>query len=217
MKHKLLTGLFILFTLTALPQKVTVVSPNNKVSIALFNSQNSDAGEWYLQVNYLDGDKNTIAIPRIKLGLSRSDQDFSTDLKFLKAGKPLLINEQYSALVGKRTNCSNSANETVVAFENPTKAKLNLIIRAYNDGVAFSYEFPEKEGTFVVKDEFTAYEIPSPAKRWLEKWNTANEGLYTAMTDDNTQQGWCYPALFNLPDNNVWYLIHEELLWYKTK
>lgn len=209
MKHNLLAGLFILFSLTALPQKVAVVSPNNKVSVALFNVQNSDAGEWYLQVNYRNGDKNTVAIPRILLGLSRSDQDFSTGLKYLKAGKSVLINEQYSALVGKRTNRSNSANETVVFFENQTKAKLNLIIRAYNEGVAFSYEFPEKEGTFTVKDEYTAYDIPSTAKRWLEKWNPANEGLYTAMTDDNTQQGWCYPALFNLPENEVWYLLHE--------
>jgi hypothetical protein len=29
------------------------------------------------------------------------------------------------------------------------------------------------------------------------------------MNDENTQQSWCYPALFNLPDNNCWYLIHE--------
>jgi len=209
MKHKFLTGLFILFSITALPQKVTVVSPNNKVSVSLFNARNTDSGEWFLKVDYINADVTTVAIPRIKLGLSRSDQDFSTELKFLKAGKPLLINEQYTALHGKRSVCSNSANEIVVSFENPGKARLNLIIRAYNDGVAFSYEFPEKEGSFIVKDEFTAYDIPSAAKRWLEKWNAANEGLYTAMSDDNTQQGWCYPALFNLPENNVWYLLHE--------
>jgi hypothetical protein len=143
------------------------------------------------------------------LGLSRSDQDFSKELKFLKAGKPLLVTEQYSALHGKRSQCNNLANETVISFENPGKAKLNLIIRAYNDGVAFRYEFPEKEGSFVVKDEFTSYSIPQSAKRWLEKWNTANEGLYITMNDDNTQQSWCYPALFNLPDKNCWYLIHE--------
>jgi alpha-glucosidase len=143
------------------------------------------------------------------LGLSRSDQDFSKELKFLKAGKTLLVTEQYSALHGKRSQCNNLANETVISFENPGKAKLNLIIRAYNDGVAFRYEFPEKEGSFVVKDEFTSYSIPQSAKRWLEKWNTANEGLYITMNDDNTQQSWCYPALFNLTDKNCWYLIHE--------
>jgi alpha-glucosidase len=209
MKRKILAGLFILFTLTALPQKVTVVSPNQKVSIALYNQQNKDVGEWYIKVNFISDGNNCEAIPLINLGLSRSDQDFSKDLKFLKAGKPLLITEQYSALHGKRSQCNNLANEIVISFENPGKAKLNLIIRAYNDGVAFRYEFPEKEGSFVVKDEFTSYSIPQSAKRWLEKWNTANEGLYITMNDDNTQQSWCYPALFNLPDNNCWYLIHE--------
>jgi hypothetical protein len=209
MKRKILAGLFILFTLTGLPQKVTVVSPNQKISIALYNQQNKDVGEWYLKVNYISNGNNCEAIPQINLGLSRSDQDFLKDLKFLKAGKPILITEQYSALHGKRSQCNNLANETVISFENPGKAKLNLIIRAYNDGVAFRYEFPEKEGSFVVKDEFTSYSIPQSAKRWLEKWNTANEGLYIAMNDDNTQQSWCYPALFNLLDNNCWYLIHE--------
>ncbi len=209
MKRKILTGLFISFTLIGLPQKVTVVSPNNKVSVALYNVQNTDVGEWFLKVIYTDSEKKTEAIPRISLGLSRSDQDFSKDLKFLKAGKPLLITEQYSALHGKRSQCNNYASEAVISFENPGKDRLNLIIRAYNDGVAFRYEFPEKEGSFTVKDEFTSYSIPPAAKRWLEKWNTANEGLYIPMSDDNTQQGWCYPALFNLPDNDCWYLIHE--------
>lgn len=57
MKRKLLTSLFILFTLTALPQKLTVVSPNNKIIIALFNNQNTDAGtltslfRYQIQVN----------------------------------------------------------------------------------------------------------------------------------------------------------------------
>jgi alpha-glucosidase len=209
MKREILSVLFILFTLSALPQKVTMVSPNNKVIVALYSNQNTDVGEWFLKVSYSDNDKISVAIPRIILGLSRSDQDFSKDLKFLKTGKPRLITEHYSALLGKRTNRSNSANETVVYFENHGNAKLNLIVRAYNDGVAFSYEFPEKEGSFTVKDEFTSYDIPTSAKRWLEKWNTANEGLYSAMNDDNTQQSWCYPALFNLAENEIWYLIHE--------
>ncbi len=209
MKSKLLSGLFILLTITALSQKVSVVSPNNKVIVALYNVQNSEVGEWFLKVNYTKNDKIVEAVPRISLGLSRSDQDFAKELKFLKAGKPLLITEKYSALQGKKSGRSNSANEVVVSFENPGKAKLNLIIRAYNDGVAFSYEFPDKTGSFIVKDEFTAYGIPSTARRWLEKWNTANEGLYNAMADDNIQQAWSYPALFNLAGDELWYLVHE--------
>ncbi|HLN22207.1 MAG TPA: glycoside hydrolase family 97 catalytic domain-containing protein [Bacteroidales bacterium] len=202
--------LLVLSALFAIPftfsQDFNLVSPNNKISIALFNRQSSDIGEWFLKLNYVN-DSVSEAIPYITLGLSRNDQDFFKELKLIKTGKPVLIKEEYTALVGKRSHCTNSANEAVIYFENPDKSKMNLIIRAYNDGLAFRYEFPEKSGEYVMKDEFTSYGIPSKARRWLEKWNPANEGLYTAMTDDNTQQGWCYPALFSA--DACWYLIHE--------
>ncbi len=202
----------ILFFITVSPvlsQKVTVKSPNNKNSVDLFCLQNGNTGNWYLKVSYSNENETSEAIPKIDLGISREDQDFFKELTFLKAGKPVFIKEEYTALHGKRLQRSNSANEIVVFFENPSKAKINLIIRAYNDGIAFRYEFPEKEGSFVVKDEFTAYTIPGDNQRWLEKWNRANEGFYSAMSDDNTQQEWGYPALFNSPENDCWYLIHE--------
>ena len=209
MKHLLTPILFVLLISSAFSQKVTVTSPNQKVSIALFNQQNTDAGEWYLKVSYTNNGKTSDAIPRTDLGLSRSDQDFSKDLKFMKVGKPLLINDQYTAIHGKRSQCTNSANEMVVSFENPSKAKMNLIIRAYNDGATFRYEFPEKEGTFVMKDELTSYTIPASTKRWMEKWDLGNEAPYTALKDDNVQQTWGIPALFNASDTTCWYLIHE--------
>ena len=205
----LIISLFCATFLQAYSQKSTVASPNQKVSVSLYNVQNSDVGEWYLKVNYISGGESNEVIPYINLGLIRSDQFFSDELKFIKAGKLTLINESYTLLHGKRAECSNSANELVVSFENPSKAKLNLIIRAYNDGVAFRYEFPGKDGTYVLKDELTAYSIPDSTKRWLEKFNPANEGLYTSMKDGNEQKDWGYPALFNTPDKSCWYLIHE--------
>lgn len=190
-------------------QKVVVQSPNQKNSAAVFCQQNGDVGEWYIKASYTNNGKISEAIPRIDLGLLRSDQDFSKGLKFLKAGKPILINERYTALHGKKSVCTNAANEVVVSFENAAKAKFNIIIRAYNDGIAFRYEFPEKGGAFVIKDEATAYTVPSETARWMERWNPANEGLYTAM-DKKVQGGeWGYPALFNTGDKACWFLLHE--------
>jgi len=209
MKGLNLLTICLLLSSIASGQMAMVKSPNAMVEVNLFNIENSDIGNWHLKVDYIGVDKVSEVIPQIELGLSRSDQDFFKELKFLKAGKATLVNEQYTAIHGKRSLCSNSANEVVVSFENPSKAKMNLIIRAYNNGVAFRYEFPEKEGTFVVKDEFTAYSVPDSTKRWLEKFNPANEGLYSSMKDGNEQKDWGYPALFNTPDNNCWYLIHE--------
>lgn len=209
MKNILLVGLIYLSSLTASSQKVAVVSPNQKISVELHNTQNAEEGEWYLQVRYLKNGKICDVIPRIMLGVSRSDQVFAERLRFIKSSSPFSINEKYVALHGKRSDCSNQGKETVVSFENPSKSKLNLIIRAYNDGIAFRYEFPEKTGSFVVSDELTTYCIPDTAKRWMEKFNPANEGLYSTMPDGNIQQDWGYPALFNTTDKECWYLIHE--------
>jgi alpha-glucosidase len=191
-------------------QKASVQSPNQKISAGLFCQQGGDVGEWYINVSCNTAGKTNEAIPRIDLGLSRSDQDFAKELKFLKAGKPVLINEQYTVLHGKKSVCTNSANEVVFSFENPAKARLNIIIRAYNDGIVFRYEFPDKQGSFVMKDELTSYTIPKETTRWLERWNTANEGLYASLGNINIpSQEWCYPALFNTADKACWFLLHE--------
>ena len=212
MMRKCIAILFaaILFAGSAFSQKLVVQSPNQKIRVSLFNQQNQDAGEWYLNVEYTNSGKTAEVIPRIGLGLSRNDQDFSKELKFVKAGKPLVVTDQYTALHGKRSVNKNSATEVTVSFENPGKSKLNLILRAYNDGVVFRYEFPEKEGTYTIKEETTSYTIQKETTRWMEKWNAANEGLYAASSDDKIiKQDWCYPALFRLKDTSCWYLIHE--------
>jgi alpha-glucosidase len=208
--NRLIAAALIFFISSAVTaQKVTVESPNKKINITLLNEHNGDFGKWYLKIYCKENNKNRELVPQINLGLSRSDQDFFNELKFVKGGKPRIISENYTALHGKRALCSNSAYEIVVSFETPRKAKLNLIIRAYNDGVAFRYEFPEKGGSFIIKDELTSYTIPEGTKRWMEKWDIANEKLYTFIKEENEQTSWSYPALFNTPDSSCWYLIHE--------
>ena len=208
MKRLALSSYFtFLIVVCASSQKVTVQSPNQKVIAQVFCKQNADVGEWYIKVSYNNNGKVAEAIPVIDLGLSRSDQDFSTQLRFLQASKPVQVNEDYTALHGKKSVCKNSGNDVVVSFENSSKAKLNVVVRAYNDGLAFRYEFPGK-GTFVVKDELTSYSFSKETTRWMERWNPANEGLYTTMNTDKTGE-WGYPALFNTNDKSCWFLVHE--------
>lgn len=198
---------FCTFELQA--QKVTVSSPTGFVKVDLFADQNKDIDQWYLKIAYDNNKKTSDVIQRIDLGLSRNDQDF-TALKFLKAGKPLLVKDVYATVHGKRSENNNSANEVVVSFETAAKAKMNLIVRAYNDGVAFRYEFPEPKGSFVVKDELTSFSVAPETKRWMEKWNPANEGIYLEMKNDKVlNQEWCYPALFQATDSSCFYLLHE--------
>lgn len=206
----LFCSLTVLFHQNALSQQLTVQSPNGKIQVALFKRGDKVASSWFLKVFYKDSSAKEEIIPAIDLGLARNDQAFSQELKFQRASKPLYIKEAYTALHGKKSVCTNAANEVVAYFENPSKSRFNVIIRAYNDGITFRYEFPEKAGQFVVQEELTAYTIPKENERWLQKWNPANEGLYMAMYSKNiAHQQWSYPALFNTHQKKHWFLIHE--------
>lgn len=203
-------AIVLISSLSVFSQKLTLESPNQKIKVELFSAENAQSGQWFLKVFYNSDSAKSEILPKITLGLSRSDQDFFKELTLIKSGKPVIIDEKYTMPYGKKSVRSNTANELTIAFENPSKAKLNLILRAYNDGFTFRYEFPEKQGTFKINDEFTSYQIPKEAMRWMEKWNPANEGLYAASNNEKIiQQEYCYPALFNSGDKSCWYLLHE--------
>ncbi|HMS70136.1 MAG TPA: glycoside hydrolase family 97 catalytic domain-containing protein [Saprospiraceae bacterium] len=191
-------------------QTVRLESPNKKVVVSLKNKQNQKLDAWYLEVsNKLDG-KEEKSITKINLGLSRSDQEFASNLRLLKFDPAKKIIEQYDVPFGKKSKCTNEANEIIAQFENDQKTKLNLHIRAYNDGVTFRYEFPQAGSSLIMNEEYTSYEIPNVTKRWMEPWNPANEGTYSTIVPGKLESGeWGYPALFHTQDTTCWFLIHE--------
>jgi alpha-glucosidase len=209
MKRIVLVVLCFVSLRAAFSQQATVVSPNRKIVVSLHNARQAEWCDWYLKVEYGTGEKTSTVIPQIHLGVLRSDQNFARELRCVGVGTPTQILESYFQIHGKRSQRRNAANEVVVRFENTRHDTMNVVLRAYNDGVAFRYAFPTGGGSYRIKDELTSYEIPIDAKRWMEKWNPANEGLYSALQNDSIQQTWCYPALFRTSDSSCWYLIHE--------
>lgn len=187
----------------------TISSPNNKIKVGLVNADDNNYGEWYLKVFYKNSNETSEVIPQIKLGITRNDISFENNLKLLKFSKPKRINEDYTTLHGKRSHRKNSAHEVVASFGTPDKALINVIIRAYNDGLTFRYEFPEAKGSFTVTDELTSYVVPDSAVRWLQKFDLSNENIYNKMNGDEEQRDWSYPALFQATDSSCWYLVHE--------
>ncbi|WP_291909082.1 glycoside hydrolase family 97 protein [Chitinophaga sp. CB10] len=204
---RMFASLISLFcVLPAVAQQATLPSPNQEITVTLHPAQPGPSGGWYLGVSYNHNGHTATVIPRIELGLQRNDQEFSRQLKLVKAARPRLIREQYTALIGKRSLCTNTANEATYTFANPSGAVMNLVVRAYNDGVAFRYEFPGGQGSFTIQDELTAYQLPKEDKRWLQPWNTPNESYYDTL---GKQGEWCYPALFQSQNESCWVLLHE--------
>ncbi|MCR4917171.1 MAG: glycoside hydrolase family 97 protein [Prevotella sp.] len=126
---------------------------------------------------------------------------------------PSRIKADYQMLIGKRLHCTNEANEYRMG---------NLVMRLYNDGLAFRYEY---KGLQHVKApaEQTAYIIPEGIKRWMLQWSDGYEGFYPMSTTANVKalggfggstpqnrlnNHWGYPLLME-PADDVFALITE--------
>ncbi|QDH77920.1 glycoside hydrolase family 97 protein [Echinicola soli] len=132
------------------------------------------------------------------------------------------IKDQYTLLHGKKKNITYLGKEKHYTFLNKEGAKLSVIFRLSNDGLAFQYQFIGAEGKeYTIEDEMTTYNFPETAKAWMQPiaevntgWESSNpsyEEEYQMGVPVGTvspiSSGWVYPALFH--SNDTWLLISE--------
>ncbi|MEJ2881426.1 glycoside hydrolase family 97 protein [Pedobacter sp. GR22-6] len=192
-------------------QEIKIKSPNSRIEVALVPNTDS-LKSWNLKVSYKDSENYAVVIPSIKLGLSVSNASFADNVKFLKAGRPVEIHEKYSAIHGKRKDRQNNAVESTLQFINSEGNKMNVILRAYNNGIAFRYQLPSRDNERLrVNDELTTYEIKPESNRWLQAFTTSYEGFYPSQENGVQKGQWGYPGLFRVPMNKTecWMLISE--------
>ena len=115
-----------------------------------------------------------------------------------KTGKAHRVKANYKMLTGKKLHCTNKANEYLLTLDDGVR----LVVRLYNDGLAFRYESVKEP-----RKEQTAYRIPAGTKRWLQKWTDSYEGFFPLETAPRNGR-WGYPALLE-PVDGVFALISE--------
>ncbi|HVD92647.1 MAG TPA: glycoside hydrolase family 97 N-terminal domain-containing protein, partial [Vicinamibacterales bacterium] len=140
------------------------------------------------------------------MGIRRADQAFDAGLTFVSASPVRNIDEHYTMPHGKRHDHHVVGRERTLTFANAAGAKLEVIIRAHDDGVAFRYRFPETaEGVKTVVEERTGFHVPPRALAWMlphqevSKYGPAYEDFFTeasAGTRAPRPDGWSFPALF---------------------
>ena len=120
-------------------------------------------------------------------------------------GKPTFVKHvkaDYTMLSGKRSHCTNDANEYALTLgTDGTK----LMVRLYNDGMAFRYEGTVPPST---AEEALAYRIPEGTRRWIQRWTESYEGFFPLTTTSGEQGRWGYPALIE-PADGLFALITE--------
>jgi alpha-glucosidase len=192
----------------------SVASPDGRTIIAV--SRQPDGG-----LRYRVTRDNQPVLGDSPLGIRRPDQTFDSGLTFVSASAPRVIDERYATPSGKRKDHHVSGRERTLTFSSASGAKLDVVIRADNDGVAFRYRFPETSGrTTSVLDEATGFTVPAGSTAWMlprqevGKYAPAYEDLYRQVasgTASERRDGWDFPALFKTPTGK-WALITESAL-----
>jgi len=158
------------------------------------------------------------------LGLRRDDEGFERDLALEKAEESRSQVEKYELFAGVLPHVEHRLNWRSLWFRNNHRARLVVDLAAANEGVAFRYRFPETTNEVrVVLSETTGFNLSQTARGWLQPYHAA--GPYTPAYEDfyfkvapgdapprsrGKALGWCFPALFQLPEAGAWLLLAES-------
>lgn len=84
-------------------------------------------------------------------------------------------NETWTQPWGEDRVVNNHYNELKVRLQQTDKRQrqLNIVFRAFNDGIGFRYEFPKQRnlGNFQIMEEMTQIAMPTDAQAWTEPTN----------------------------------------------
>lgn len=184
---------------------VEVVSPNAEVKIVL---ELQDASQPQFKVHYTSGGRTVDILQESLLGLKTDTEEFSK-LTLVSESPAMPVHDDYTMPHGKRAHCENTGTEKTFRFKNPSGACIDIVFRAYNDGVAFRYVLcGYSDALHSITEELTEYTVASGIKRWAQPYNSGYEDFYPLATSGAPRKRWGYPALFNI-ENDIFLLITE--------
>jgi len=157
-------------------------SPNGKISV-----NPSDKG---ISVNY--GPQKVLQIPTLGY------EGYPSKVELIDKGT---VTDDYRMLSGKRLHCKNQAR----VYEAKLSDQLRLVLRLYDDGVAFRYEWSGLRNQVLPKEQ-TTYLIPEGTKRWMQQWTEAYESFFPLTTTYKVEPIPSFSGIFKSAEgyNNRW-------------
>ncbi len=158
--------------------RLSLSSPDQKNRIQFDINR---AGELYYSV----ARESQQVIEPSRLGFVLRDQE-PLKLFRLVSSKTQSRNTTWEAVWGENKTVVDHHNELLLELRDAkSKRKLNIRARAFNDGLAFRYEFPKQQdlAKFIIVDELTQFNIAmNPDAWWIEADYNTYEKLYQRTT-----------------------------------
>ncbi|WP_406294566.1 glycoside hydrolase family 97 catalytic domain-containing protein [Streptomyces sp. NBC_00624] len=140
------------------------------------------------------------------LGIVTERSDLSTGLSFL-GRSDRTVREHYRTAAGKARNRTVHMREARFRFRTGAGARLDVVVRASADGVAYRYNLPGDTGN--VLREASAFTLPEGSSAWLGDYRKDNENLFDAYTAAGAPAGeYMMQALFRT--GNSYALVAES-------
>ena len=170
--HRIVTGQLIFLILVILLSachsnlnEVIITSPNNINTVSIL----IDEGKLLYQINH---EKKLIVLPSrlgfiFKDGLSFSDGFKIKDVQFSQ------VDETWQQPWGSVKTIRNHYQEAIISLSSSSdpENQMDLIVRAYDDGIAFRYFVRDLRDTktVVIQDELTEFNLAEDAQSWWIK------------------------------------------------
>lgn len=198
------------FCLVFAQSRIKVNSPNGKITFTLLKTKTGLSYE----VSYM---RKSIVDTSV-LGFNFDSGEFGTNISFGKVTSQV-IDENYTLVVGKVSETRNYCKETIIPLIDSANNRLiNFVVRAYNDGIAFRYEFPKQEkwNSYVMYDEKTQFNLkgnPKSLFMYLPGYINTHENTYEHLMYDEIKEKQLIemPATFEF-SNGIYAAITEAAI-----
>jgi len=193
----LLLGACIVTPATRATAQYVVRSPDGKIAIAVREERGA--------LTFSISNGKTVLVDRGSLGLMTSRGDFGDGLRFVRQARTV-VDETYTLPVGKRSTYVNRANELDLAFAKGAQ-ELHVVLRAYDDGVAFRYALPGA-GEVEITGETTTFPLAGADVAYWGQPHPNNYGYETPLgpvTADRISM----PVLAELGERKHWLLVAQ--------
>lgn len=212
-KLKQIAGLLIISLMLSgcnKSQNIQVKSPDGKNVFTLIDNP---AGRVSFSVKY----NNQVVLLPSTLELISNEMDFSGNLSILKVENST-VNNEWNSKFGELSSIPDNYNLLKV-FMKLGDSKLNIVCRAYNEGIAFSYEVPEQNNIIEIglaenihynfKEDYKVWSTPKRGPRVL----TA-QGEYKHIPLSQLEKGCERPLVIDINDSLKIALAEAKLVDY---
>lgn len=169
--------------------ELKLASPNGKQQVSFFQQQIAEGrNELYYQINF-EGEP---VLEKSRAGLQLDNRIWEMAIGIRKLKQPVcwmdnlevdsvvyqpMVNTVWHPLYGERSTVVDKYNAGIIYLskKDGSDYRLNVEVRAYDEGIAFRYYFPEhpKAVFHKVTGDLTEYTFPVGTKAWTEQWAQA--------------------------------------------